>query len=217
MQADTALINGNIITINPSKPQAQAVAIKNKRIIKVGKNREIRPLMKENTKVIDLKGKTFLPRASQTLPAEQEKLFNKDSDTLNKMIQNLFKQAYPDLKDVKITWHDFRRLYVSTASNLGINQWHVKMLIGKQVPPDMLPYLRNLDLKSDFTKIKANLTIQPKTNATPLKEMINVLSEVLLELVRDKLAEKGITLERKIPANWHKLYEKLEKLKIGSM
>ena len=61
MQADTALINGNIITINPSKPQAQAVAIKNNRIIKVGTNREIKPSIKENTKVINLKGKTVLP------------------------------------------------------------------------------------------------------------------------------------------------------------
>ncbi|MFQ5758851.1 MAG: amidohydrolase [Candidatus Bathyarchaeia archaeon] len=61
MQAELALINGNIITINPSKPQAQAVAIKNKRIIKVGTNREIKPLTKKSTKVIDLKGKTVLP------------------------------------------------------------------------------------------------------------------------------------------------------------
>ena len=61
MQADIALINANIVTINPSKPQAQAVAIKNNRIIKVGTNKEIKPLIKENTKVIDLKGKALLP------------------------------------------------------------------------------------------------------------------------------------------------------------
>ena len=61
MQADIALINGNIVTLNTSKPQAQAAAIKNKRIIKIGKNTEIKPLIKENTKVINLKGKTVLP------------------------------------------------------------------------------------------------------------------------------------------------------------
>lgn len=61
MQADLALINGNIITISPSRPQVQAVAIKNSRVIKVGKNREIKSLIKESTEVIDLKGKTVLP------------------------------------------------------------------------------------------------------------------------------------------------------------
>ncbi len=61
MQADIALIDGNIITINPSKPHAQAIAIRKNRIIKIGTNREIKPLIKENTKVIDLKGKTVLP------------------------------------------------------------------------------------------------------------------------------------------------------------
>ena len=61
MQADLALINGNIITLNPSKPHAQAIAIKNNRIVKVGENGEIKPLIKESTKVIDLTGKTALP------------------------------------------------------------------------------------------------------------------------------------------------------------
>jgi predicted amidohydrolase YtcJ len=61
MQADLALINGNIITINPSRPQAQAVAIRNSRIIKVGGNAEIESLIKKSTKVVDLNGKTVVP------------------------------------------------------------------------------------------------------------------------------------------------------------
>jgi predicted amidohydrolase YtcJ len=61
MQADLALINGNIITINPSRPQAQAVAIKNSRIIKVGENAEIESLIKKSTKVFDLNRKTVIP------------------------------------------------------------------------------------------------------------------------------------------------------------
>jgi predicted amidohydrolase YtcJ len=61
MQADLALTNGNIITINPSRPQAQAVAIENNKIIKVGKNAEIESLIKKSTKVIDLNGKTVVP------------------------------------------------------------------------------------------------------------------------------------------------------------
>jgi len=61
MQTDLALVNGNIIAINPSRPQAQAVAIKNNRIVKVGTNREIKTLIKKSTKVVDLNGKTVVP------------------------------------------------------------------------------------------------------------------------------------------------------------
>ncbi|MFQ6064138.1 MAG: amidohydrolase [Candidatus Bathyarchaeia archaeon] len=61
MLADAALINGNVITMNPSKPQAQAIAIKHNRIIEVGKNEEVEPLIKKHTRVINLKGKTVLP------------------------------------------------------------------------------------------------------------------------------------------------------------
>jgi len=61
MQADLVLIGGNIITMDPSRPQAQAVAIRNKTIVKAGTNREIEPLVRESTKVIDLEGKTVLP------------------------------------------------------------------------------------------------------------------------------------------------------------
>ena len=61
MQVDLALISGNIITINPSRPQAQAVAIRNSRIIEVGENAEIECLIKKSTKVVDLNGKTVVP------------------------------------------------------------------------------------------------------------------------------------------------------------
>jgi len=59
--ADLALINGNIITISPSKPQAQAIAIKNETIIEVGTNKEIQLYIGKNTKVINLDGKTVVP------------------------------------------------------------------------------------------------------------------------------------------------------------
>jgi predicted amidohydrolase YtcJ len=61
MPADLVLVNGNIITMNPSQPQAQAVAVKDGRIAKVGANREIRSSSGEDTQVIDLEGKTALP------------------------------------------------------------------------------------------------------------------------------------------------------------
>jgi len=61
MQADMALIKGNIITMNPAKPKAQATAILNSKIIAVGTYSEIKPWIGKNTNTIDLKGKTAVP------------------------------------------------------------------------------------------------------------------------------------------------------------
>jgi len=59
--AETALKNGDIITMNPSKPEAQAVAILSSRIVEVGTNNEIQYWIGNSTKIIDLQGKTVVP------------------------------------------------------------------------------------------------------------------------------------------------------------
>lgn len=61
MRADLALINGNILTLNPVKPGAEAVAIKKDRIVGVGSNREVGLLVGEGTEVVDLGGRTVVP------------------------------------------------------------------------------------------------------------------------------------------------------------
>ena len=59
--ADLILINGNIHTMNENKDSVQALAIKNGKIVALGKNQDIMNLNTENTKVIDLEGKQVLP------------------------------------------------------------------------------------------------------------------------------------------------------------
>lgn len=59
--ADLALIDGNILTMNAAQPYAEAVAIKDGRILKVGSNEEISKLVGKDTKVIYLKGQTVIP------------------------------------------------------------------------------------------------------------------------------------------------------------
>lgn len=61
MWADLALINGNVLTLNPSNPHAEAVAIQRDKIVKVGTNKEINPWIQKHTKVMDLKAKTVAP------------------------------------------------------------------------------------------------------------------------------------------------------------
>ena len=59
--ADVIFINGNIVTFDAKGTTANAIAVKNGNILKLGKNEEIKKLAGGSTKVIDLKGKTVMP------------------------------------------------------------------------------------------------------------------------------------------------------------
>ncbi|MEZ4776636.1 MAG: amidohydrolase [Bacteroidia bacterium] len=59
--ADFVLINGNIYTVNPAQPRAEAVAVKGGKIIAVGTASEIHSLTGSKTEILDLEGKTVVP------------------------------------------------------------------------------------------------------------------------------------------------------------
>jgi predicted amidohydrolase YtcJ len=59
--ADLVLINGKIVTLDEQRPQAQAIAVKDDKIIKVGSTVEVETLIHSNTRVIDLEGKLAIP------------------------------------------------------------------------------------------------------------------------------------------------------------
>ncbi len=53
--------NANVITLNRRQPRAEAIAIRENRIIAVRSNGQIRPLVAKGTRIIDAKGKTVVP------------------------------------------------------------------------------------------------------------------------------------------------------------
>ena len=61
LNAETIILNANVITLNPKQPRAEALAIYDGKILAVGSNREIRDYIGEKTRVLDLKGKTVVP------------------------------------------------------------------------------------------------------------------------------------------------------------
>jgi predicted amidohydrolase YtcJ len=60
-QADTIYHNGSILTIDDARPKAEAVAVKDGRILAVGSKAEVLKTKGDATKLIDLRGKTLLP------------------------------------------------------------------------------------------------------------------------------------------------------------
>jgi len=59
--ADLVILNANIITVDKNYPRAEAVAVKNGRIVEVGKTNEIKELIGKNTIIIDSHKSTIVP------------------------------------------------------------------------------------------------------------------------------------------------------------
>jgi predicted amidohydrolase YtcJ len=60
-QADTVFKGANIVTVDPKAPRAEAVAMKDGKLIGVGSDSDIEGLIGPNTRVHDMRGKTIIP------------------------------------------------------------------------------------------------------------------------------------------------------------
>ena len=58
---DLILHNGTIITMDDTRPRATAIAITGKNIVSVGDDHEVKPLRTDQTRMVNLKGKTVIP------------------------------------------------------------------------------------------------------------------------------------------------------------
>ena len=61
MQADVVLFNGRVHTLATEHPLAQAVALRGNRILAVGRDEELRPLLRQGGQAVDLQGRAVLP------------------------------------------------------------------------------------------------------------------------------------------------------------
>src|SRR2546425_12270293 len=59
--ADTVLLNGKVLTVDPQFSIQEAIAIRDGRISAVGKTADLRKLAGPRTRVIDLQGRTVIP------------------------------------------------------------------------------------------------------------------------------------------------------------
>lgn len=59
--ADTIYHGGDIVTVDDKKPNVEALAVKDGKILAVGKKDELLKLKGDSTKLIDLKGRTLVP------------------------------------------------------------------------------------------------------------------------------------------------------------
>jgi predicted amidohydrolase YtcJ len=110
-KVDIALVNGKIATVDKNFSVQQAVAIKNDRIVSVGTNKQIENLVEENTRVIDLEGKTVLPGINDT--HIHAALFGGTRPPLSLDV------GYPEVGSIK----DIRSLVAHKVATLEPGEW----------------------------------------------------------------------------------------------
>ena len=97
-----------------------------------------------------------------------------DEDTLGQTLKALAKKAgivVPQNK--QLTFHTFRKLFISTGKNVGVSDDVVKALCGKSVESDIRTYMTGIQWREAFSKIADVLKIQqmPNKNHAKLEEL----------------------------------------------
>lgn len=106
--ADLILVNGNIVTVAAGNERAQALAVKDGRIVSLGSNDEVRTLAGAHTRVIDLHGRTATPG-----------LIDTHAHIAQGGVDKLYSVSLSDAHDIA----EVRRRIASRAAQLKPGEW----------------------------------------------------------------------------------------------
>jgi len=110
---------------------------------------------------------------------------------LNRLLQKLADKAQIELNSKSLTFHCFRKMFLSTAIDSGIGLTAGKKLCGKAIPKSDDTYLTTLKLGEKFVQLKKFLTIKQTVKPEPHK-IIEELRKAVTKLQEDVNAYKTI-------------------------
>jgi integrase len=98
----------------------------------------------------------------------------------NYVIKNTWNRTYPDHQDVQTRFHELRSFKMTALSDCGINEWHIKRMVGKKLSSDISTYLRGINLKNDFRKAMPKMQLSGlfSTNQEKIKELTLALMQI---------------------------------------
>jgi predicted amidohydrolase YtcJ len=106
--ADTILVNGRVLTLDPQDTVADAVAIRDGKILAVGSNDAVRSRARRDTRVIDLHGRTATPG-----------LIDTHAHIADGGVQTLYSVELGDATDIA----EVKRRVAARVSALKAGQW----------------------------------------------------------------------------------------------
>lgn len=124
---------------------------------------------------------------------------------MNRLLQRLADKAMIDMNGKDLTFHCFRKMFLSAAIDSGIGLTAGKKLCGKAIAESDDTYLTTVHLREKFIQLKRFLAIkeQPKIEAEKiesLKSAINKLQEDLTEqkVITETISEENVKVKKEI-------------------
>jgi integrase len=124
---------------------------------------------------------------------------------LNTLLQRLAEKAKINLNGKSLTFHCFRKMFLSAAIDSGIGLTAGKKLCGKTIAQSDDTYLTTVNLRQKFVQLKRFLSInvQPQIEIEkiePLKNAINKLQEELTQqkTITDVISEENLKIKNQI-------------------
>jgi site-specific recombinase XerD len=132
---------------------------------------------------------------------------------LNKLLKRLAKKAQISIPNgKKLSFHCFRKMFLSSAIDSGVGLTAGKMMCGKAIAQTDETYLTTVKLEEKFKQLKRFLTITEQTKVE--NENIAVLNKVVNKLQEDMTQQK--TINEVITKQNIELKKNLQSLKISA-
>ena len=182
--ADLVLHNGKIITVDANFSLAQAIAVRDGKILKVGQNADVLALAGPATRRIDLRGRTVIPGLIDTHSHLHEYGLDRHAPTMN-----------PDLLEVKIegrTEEEMLERLAEAAKKKKPGEW----LITRIRPRSVADGFVNNKTRFDLDKVTPNnptmvhvTDTKAMTNSKALEQLLKRYDTSVLELPKNKQGE----------------------------
>lgn len=162
----------------------------------------------------------LLQKYIETLPEDNPYLFPSNRKApkpisktqLGNLLKDLAEKAGIKINNNKrLTFHCFRKMFLSAAIDSGIGLTAGKILCGKTVDNSDSTYLTTVKLKQHFIQLKRFLTInqQPKVETEKIESLKKVVNKLQEDLSTQKIIAETVSEENR------KLKLQLENLKMG--
>jgi integrase len=118
-------------------------------------------------------------------------------EAISKMLNRLVKKAQIDLNGKSLTFHCFRKMFLSASIDSGIGLTAGKKLCGKSIARSDDTYLTTVKLREKFVQLKKFLTIKqsPEIETRQIEKLGTVVAKLAEELDQQKVMTQAITSE----------------------
>jgi len=118
-------------------------------------------------------------------------------EAISKMLKRLAERAQIDLNGKRLSFHCFRKMFLSASIDSGIGLTAGKLLCGKAVAKSDATYLTTVKLREKFIQLKRFLSIseQPGIEAEKLESLKKAISKLQEELTVQKTITEAVSEE----------------------